>query len=173
MAACTGRPEGSEPGMGESAVEAAPQEAQPEVACAKKAGTVSGAPVLGSACKSPVGLCLKLTLTGDLKGSVYEFAASSNDSANDPAHPGRRLVVGTATVTSPDGPAAGQYFTEATGFIDVNLFGTSPFQVTNKIVKGTGAVENATGGFAATGEASFGFATIKGNYDGEICSPGR
>jgi hypothetical protein len=117
-------------------------------------------------CTSPVGLCTRGQLRGDLDGT-YEFVADTLVPAADPSHPSRFFYTGHSTITPKRG--RGQLFGEDHGFLDMNPAGKSPFVTTVLIMSGTKRWTHVTGTIVAEGDLVLATGEATGSYTGALC----
>lgn len=131
-----------------------------EKKCREVSGTFSSVTVPNCP-DSPVGLCTKGVLEGELAGDYYFIFESF---APHPTDPTKTTYTGTSVITTDDGVI----HTDDTGVVDaVPPDQPAEFVTTADIVDGTGKYKKTDGEFVAAGTLAFGAA--EGTYDATLC----
>lgn len=117
-------------------------------------------------CTSPVGLCTRGDLRGELAGT-YDFTAVTLVPASDPSHPNRFFYTGHSVIKPRFG--RGVIHGEDHGFIDMNPAGKSPFVTTVLIMGGTRRWTHVTGSIVAEGDLTLATGQAVGSYTGALC----
>ena len=130
--------------------------------CKKINGKVTLQALPPSTCPSPISLCAKGSLSGDLAGSSA-FIGTSQAATVDTSSTAVILVTGDNTIQT----SAGTLLTKDA--IVLQTTGAGNFGEVDTVVGGTGEWAGATGTFRAQG--TFAGGGGQGDYVGEICTP--
>jgi hypothetical protein len=128
-------------------------------------GDFTSVAALPPECTSPVGICTRGTLTGDLR-ATYDFVMLSLVPAGDPTAPTKFVYTGQSVITRLQGGA--QIFGVDTGVMDIADPTAAPFMTTVNIAGGTKQYDGAAGQIVAIGVLNLITGDAVGTYTGEI-----
>jgi hypothetical protein len=134
-----------------------------EPSCKQTTGKFTLQPLAPSACASPVGVCSRGTISGNLAGTIA-FTGTSLITTVDSPTTGVAVMTGDNRITTPDGVLVTK------DAIVLRNGGAGDFAEVITIMGGTGKWIGATGYINATGIFDFAHGGT-GTSTGEICTP--
>src|SRR5262245_2585199 len=136
--------------------------------CTTVSGTFAGATYYPPPCLSPIGVCLRLTLSGSFL-QTEDFMFTTLVNAGDASDPTRYEYAGSSVVS--DGRDRTLYGQD-TGAMHISPVELAPFVTTIDITGGTRQYSHASGQLLFTGNLNLSTGLASGTYDGTVCKSG-
>jgi len=136
--------------------------------CTTVTGTFDGATYYPPPCLSPIGVCLRLTLSGSFL-QTEDFMFTTLVNAGDTSDPTRYEYTGSSVISIDRDRAL---YGQDTGVMHISPVELAPFVTTIEITGGTRQYSHASGQLLFAGNLNLSTGLASGTYDGTICKAG-